>query len=130
MTLPHLPRHTTYGEVGQPISTDVNALLADGIQVFALVLDDGTPALGFVFTAAGQTTPPIVLTHLDGLRELVGQALDSAHKHDGYTGPPGHADPATVRCPGCSRRLFGERAAAGVCGDCAQPQTDRDGEAA
>ena len=119
--LPQIPHNTPYADVpGEPISTDVQALRCNAVQVYSLIVD-GKPALGFVFVAGDRATTPIVLTHLEGLRELIGQALDTAMAHDGWAAP---AQPsptsAAASCPGCDRRLFGDRITAGVCTTCAE----------
>lgn len=100
---------------GQPALQQTDALLADGV-IAAAVVYEGRPGVLFTFGNGGHRHPPILLLHLDGLPELIANAVASARAHDGFeTDEP---TPEHVTCPSCGRRLFGDVALFGTCLDC------------
>lgn len=114
------------GDVIEPL--EVDGLLLEAVTY------NGRPAaiFRFVNAKADIALPPLLLTCLDGLPELVRDVVALARKGDGYdprdpTTHPDYAGPGIdaegrVTCPGCGRRLFGERADLGYCSTCPSPE--------
>lgn len=101
-------------ELGQPAVQQAEYLPADGVIAAAVVVDSH-PGVMLTFGLGPKRYPPILLLHLDGLPELIAQAVEQARSQDGFTSTE-PAEPPT--CLGCGRRLFGDRALLGVCTAC------------
>ncbi|MBW3663536.1 MAG: hypothetical protein KY469_10590 [Actinobacteria bacterium] len=108
-----------FREFGQPVASDMAAVVADGLAMSGMTVE-GRPAVAFQFRVQGEPRTPIVMFDLDGLVDLVAGCVAAAFKQDGYQRPDGETEVPYVKCPGCKRRLFGERADEGSCVPCAE----------
>lgn len=88
------------------------------------------PAIMFDFFTDGAHAPPIVLTQTHGLVEIFEMIQDAADEMRAkivaaFQEEAAATDPGFVHCR-CGKRLFGDRATLGYCGDCGDLLDDPD----